>query len=212
MARSGLTLQKALLPAPISEETDRSQWHHVPPPAPAIPRHPVLFPHPSPPMVGFLCGRGRCLLQSRGPPLFLTASQLPRILPCPPPLVPATSCLWGAPPLPAHTVIVAESIFRVAGREAFSSWGTRKVTPFAARGPTGREGGLLPTGALPAWPTVRHAIESHPGESPRCSRVWGHHSTLPSSRGPVRHPASLRETTNVRPFKAGMGRHRTKRA
>ena len=68
-----------------------------PPPAPAIPRHPVLFPHPSPPMVGFLCGRGHCLLQSRGPTLFLTASQLPRILPCPPPTHPCHELPLGSP-------------------------------------------------------------------------------------------------------------------
>ena len=183
-----------------------------PPPRPRHPQTPSPLPPPFSPNGWFSVWARALFAAVQGPPTFSDCVTAPQNSALPPQLVPATSCLWGAPPLPAHTVIVAESIFRVAGREAFSSWGTRKVTPFAARGPTGREGGLLPTGALPAWPTVRHAIESHPGESPRCSRVWGHHSTLPSSRGPVKHPASLRETTNVRPFRAGMGRHRTKRA
>ena len=167
MARSGLTLQEALLPAPISEETDRGQWHHVRPPRPRHPQTPSPLPPPLSPNGWFSVWARALFAAVQGPHTFSDCVTAPQNSALPPPPIPATSCLWGAPPLPAHTVIVAESIFRVAGREAFSSWGTRKVTPFAARGPTGREGGLRPTGALPAWPTVRHAIDSHPGESPR---------------------------------------------
>ena len=62
-------------------------------PPPAIPSH----PGPRPPLVGFLWGRGRCLLQSGGPLLFLPASQLPRILPCPPPTCPRHKLSLGSP-------------------------------------------------------------------------------------------------------------------
>lgn len=68
-----------------------------PPPRPHPQTPGPLPPHPSPPLVGFLRGRGRCRLQSRGPYFFCLRHSSSECCPAHPPTRPRHKLPLGSP-------------------------------------------------------------------------------------------------------------------
>lgn len=170
----------------------------------------------SPPLspTGWFSAGARALSAAvQGPLLFLPASQLLRMLPCAPPHPSPPQAASGEPLHYLHTLSSSQNPFSgwQAGKHSAPGAQERLRHSLHEARQAGEAAPAL-WGLYPPGPQSGTPSRATQGKAPACSWVWGHHSTLPSSRGPVRHPASLRETTNVRPARAEMRRQRTKRA
>lgn len=180
------------------------------PPAPAIPSHPG--PRPPPPLspTGWFSVGARALFAAvQGPPAFSACVTAPQNSALPPPNPSPPQAASGEPLHYLHTLSSSQNPFSgwQAGKHSAPGAQERlRHSPHEAQ--QAGEAASAPRGLYPPGPQSGTPSRATRGKAPACSWVWGHHSTVPSSRGPVRHPESLGEMTNVRPSKAGMGRQR----
>ena len=182
------------------------------PPTPAIPSHPGPRPPlmPLPHWLVFCGGEGAVCCSPGAPCFFCLRHSSPEFCPAPP-TCPRHKLSLGSPSITCthchHRRIHFRggrpgSIQLLGHKKGYAILSTRPDRP--GRRPPPRGGSTR----------LAHSQAGHgepPGGKPPPASGSGV-ITAPSSWGPVRHPASLGEMTNVRPCKAGMGRQRTKRA
>lgn len=182
-------------------------------PWPPCPRHPQpprssSPPTPLPHWLVFCGGEGAVCCSPGAPCFFCLRHSSPEFCPAPPNPSPPQAAS-GEPLHYLHTLSSSQNPFSgwQAGKHSAPGAQERlRHSPHEAQ--QAGEAASAPRGLYPPGPQSGTPSRATRGKAPACSWVWGHHSTVPSSRGPVRHPESLGEMTNVRPSKAGMGRQR----